>query len=140
MRLRDRLVRAFLGLLLTPAVIFLGQKNVDILHPGFDRGRGSPLQGGIKRGVNAKIFAQQVAFGVFVEQVVLDHVDEVGGFAAGDGGFDDVQRGLFGLLNIFLVDVFVLQHLREHAVARLRAALWVTVGGGIIVGRANDAG
>ena len=44
------------------------------------------------------------------------------------------------LLNVFLVDVFVVEHLRKHAVASLRASLRVTVGGGIIIWRANDAG
>ena len=94
----------------------------------------------VKRGVDAEIFADELLLGIFVEEVVFDHVDEIGSFAAGDRGADDFQRGALGVLDVGFGDVLVIEHLRQDAVARLIAALGMAVGGGVIVGSADDAG
>ena len=45
-----------------------------------------------------------------------------------------------GVLDVGFGDVFVFEHLGQDAVARLIAALGMAVGGGVVVGSANDAG
>src|ERR1700676_929180 len=72
--------------------------------------------------------------------MVLDHADEKGRFTAGNRGAHELQGGVLGVLHIRFGDVFVLQHLVQHAIAGLRGALRAAVGGGIVVGRADDSG
>ncbi len=139
MRLRDRLVTSLLGLLVFPLRVLLRQEQVHILHPRIDRGGCRALQSGIERRINAEILAQQFVLGVLVEQVVLHHVDEIRRFTPRNRGPDNLQRRALGILNVFHVDVFVVEHLRQHAIAGLYSALRVTVGGRIIIWRANDS-
>ena len=78
--LRDRLATSLLGLIAPPLVVFFCQEQIHILHPRIDSGGRCTLQSGIERRVNTEILAQQFVLGVFVEQVVFHHVDEVGRF------------------------------------------------------------
>src|SRR5262249_55519624 len=120
--------------------VFFGQELVDIFHAGVHSGEGGALQLGIQRGVDANVLAAEFVFGVFLQEVVLHHVNEVGRFAAGDGGADYFEWGTLGVLHVGFGDVLVLEHLSQHAIARLCAALGMTVSGGVVVGSANDAG
>ncbi len=71
--------------------------------------------------------------------MVLDHIHEVRRFTRRARRADNLQRRVLGRLKFFLRDVFVFQHLGQHAVARLRSALRMTVRGRIVVRRANDS-
>ena len=140
LRLRYRLGAALLGILAPPLVVLLREKQVHVFHPCIDRRNGGALQRGIERGVNPEILAQQFVLGEFVEEMVLDHVHEVRRVAAGDRSAHDFQGCTFRILYVRLVDVLVLQHLRQDAVPRLAPAFGMPVRGRIEVWRANDAG
>ena len=139
LRLRDRLGTSLFSQFSTPLVVLLRQEQIHVLHSRIDGNGGGTLQGRIKRRIHAEIFAQQLVLGILVEQVVFHHVDEIGRFTPGNGSSDNLQRRLLGILKVFFGDVLVLQHLRQHAIASLHSALRVTVGGRIIVRRANDS-
>src|SRR5580704_5923299 len=135
----NRLVASLLRGFLFPLVVFFGEELVYVFGAFFDRILRDALQRGVKCGVDAEIFAGELQLGIFIEQVILHHVDEVRRFAAGDCGAHDFQRDALGVLDVGFGDVFVIEHLRQDAVARLIAALWMAVGGRVIVGRADDA-
>src|ERR1700733_5619831 len=135
----NRLVASLLRGFLFPLVVFFGEELVYVFGAFFDRVLRDALQRGVKRGVDAEIFSGELQLGIFIEQVILHHVDEVRRFAAGDCGAHDFQRDALGVLDVSFGDVFVIEHLRQDAVACLIAAFWVAVGGGVIVGRADDA-
>ncbi len=72
--------------------------------------------------------------------MVFHHVHEVGRFAAGHRSAHQFDGLALGVLDVGFGDVFIFEHLRQHAVARLSATLGMAVGDGVIVRRANDAG
>ena len=71
--------------------------------------------------------------------MVFHHVHEIRGFSSRSRGMDDFQRLLLRIFHILGGDVFVLQHLREHAIARLHTALRMPVRRRIVIGRADDS-
>src|SRR5262249_41905013 len=72
--------------------------------------------------------------------MVLHHVYEVRSFAARYSTTDQLQRRPLGILNFTFIDVLVLEHLRQDAVASLRSALRAAVGRGVVVRCANNPG
>ena len=140
LHLRNGLVAAlFLGFAF-PLVVTLCEQNVDVFRAGIDRRYRRPLQRRINRRVHAKVLTQQLVFRKFIEQVVLYHVHKVGSFVAGDRRSNNLQRRALGLLHIFFGDVFVVEHLRQHAVPGLDAALGMTVSRGVVIRCSNNAG
>ncbi len=82
----------------------------------------------------------QIGLGILLEQMILHHIHEIGGRAAFHAAADEPQfRFLRGSLLVRL-DVVVLHHLSEDAVAGFHGAVHVTLGGGIAIGRANNTG
>ncbi len=140
LRLRNWLVASLLGQIFLPLVVLLLQEQVHILHSGVDSGGGGTLQSGVQRRVDAEILAQQFVLGIFVEQVVFHHVDEIGRFTSRNRSADNLQGRALGILKVLVIDVLVVEQLRQDAVARLHTALRMAVGGGVVIRRANDAG
>src|SRR5277367_2342000 len=98
------------------------------------------LQLGIESGVNAKALRFQIGFGEILEEVVFDHVHEVGRGAAIHAAIDEVEFRFFGSVGLFLGDVTIFDHLRQQAVARFFGTIEVALGGGVAIGGANDSG
>ena len=80
--LRDRVTASLLGQLSLPLGVLLRQQRIHVLHPRVDRGGCSALQRGVKRGVNAKILAEQLVRGVLVKQMIFHHVHEIRRFGS----------------------------------------------------------
>ena len=80
--LRRRNDLGLLGVGFAGLFILLGQQRIDVFHPGIDGGGGSALNLWVERGVNAIVGVEEVLFGIFFEQMVFDHVNKIGSFAA----------------------------------------------------------
>ncbi len=140
LRLRDRLVASLLGQFAAPFVVSLGEKQVHILHPRVHCGGGGALERRIQSRIHAEILAEQLRLRILVQQVVFHHVHEVGRFAASDGTTDNLQWRTLGILHIFCGNKFIIEHLRQDAIARLHSAFGMPVRRGIIIWRADQAG
>src|SRR5262249_38969706 len=86
----------------------------------------------------AEILTEQFGLGIFVEKMVLHHVYEVRRFTARYRTTHQLQRRALGILNFPFIDVLILEHLRQDAVAGLRSALRAAIGRGIVVRCANN--
>ena len=129
LRLGNRLIAPLLRQLLLPLVVSFGQQCIDVLHARFDRRHRRALQRRVQRRVYAEVFAQQLVFRVLVQQVVFHHVDEIRRLSSRRRGMHNVHRLFLRLFHVLCGDVFVLEHLRQHAIAGLPAALGVAVSG-----------
>src|SRR3984957_19872936 len=85
----NRFVASLFRSFLFPPVVFLGEQLVYVFRAFFDRVLRDALQRWIKRGVYAEIFGGELLLGIFIEQVVLHHVDKVRSLATGDGSAND---------------------------------------------------
>ncbi len=79
-------------------------------------------------------------FGKAIEEVVLDHIDEIRRVVIILTAGHDAERRELGLLDLFRLDEAVLLHLVQHAIPGFGGALGTAIGGGITVGSADDAG
>ena len=100
---------------------------------------GGALEIGIECGVDAIALALEIVLREFFEQMILDHVNEVGGGAAFDAAAYKFQRRFFRGSDLVGGGVRVFDHLGEDAVAGFDGAIHVPFGGGVVIRSANDA-
>ena len=110
------------------AALALFDDGVDVAHADLDGLGGDTLEFGIERGVDAERFVGLVLLAEALVELVVDEIDEVGGFAR-----VDVLRGemeLFGGRGAGLGggDVAGLDHGVEDDVAALKGGAGVTIG------------
>ena len=106
----------------------LTDELVDVLHSDLDGLGGGTLKFGVERGVDAEALVGDVLVADVLDELVVDEVDEVGGFAG-----VDVWRGEaegFGLCGLRLTggDGAGFDHGFEDYVAALHGALGMAVG------------
>jgi len=66
--------------------VLLAHDLVDVLHADFDGFGGGALEVGVERGIDAETLMREVLVADALDELVVNEVDEVGGFAGVDAG------------------------------------------------------
>ena len=134
LRISDGTRLLALGGLVLPA-----NNLVDIAHADLYGLGGGALQVGVERGVDAQALVGEVLVADALDELVVDEVDEVGGFAGVDVGRSETEGLGLGAGGFAGSDGAGFDHGVEHEVAALHGALGMAVGVQA-VGAVDDAG
>ena len=73
-------------------LVQLADELVDVLHADLDGLGGGALELGVERGVDAEALVREVLVADALDELVVDEIDEVGGFAGVDVGRREAKR------------------------------------------------
>ncbi len=117
----------------------LADHLVNIFHADLDGFGGGALEFGVERGVDAEALVREALVADALDELIVDEVDEVGGFAGVDVGRGEAKGLGFSAAGFGGGDGAGLDHGVEDEVAALHGALGVLVGREV-VGALNHAG
>ena len=109
-------------------LVLLADDVVDDLDAGFDGLGGGALEIGVERGVDAEVLVGGVLVADALDDLVVDEIDEVGGFAGFDVGGGEVEGLGLGAGGFGGGEGSGLDHGVEDEVAAFHGALGVAVG------------
>ena len=110
------------------ALVQLADHLVDIFHADLDGLGGGALEFGIERGVDAEALVGEALVADALDELIVDEIDEVGGFAGVDVGRSEAEGLGFGAAGFGGGDGAGLDHGVEDEVAALHGALGMAVG------------
>ena len=119
--------------------VLLADELVDVPHADFDGFGGGALELGVERGVDAEDVVAELLVADALDDLIVDEVDEVGGFAGVDVGRSEADGLGFGALGFGGGDGAGLDHGVEDEVAALDGAVGMAVGVEV-AGALDDAG
>ena len=106
----------------------LADQFVDIFHADLDGLGGGALEFGVERGVDAEALVGEALVADALDELIVDEIDEVGGFAGVDVGRSEAKGLGLGAAGFGGGDGAGLDHGVEDDVAALHGALGVAVG------------
>ncbi len=105
---------------------------VDIFHADLDGFGGGALEFWIERGVDAEALMREALVADALDELIVDEIDEVGGFAGVDVGWGEAEGLGLGAAGLGGGDGTGLDHGVEDDVAALHCALGVLIGGEVV--------
>jgi len=116
------------GLFALGCFLLLADDFINVAHSDLNGVGSNLLEVGVERGVDAEVLMREVLIADALDELVVDEVDEVGGFAGVDVGRRKAERFSLGFLGLRGGDGFGFHHGVEDDVAALHGAFGVAIG------------